>query len=357
MREQQYKCQYTKREKTELLLSNLNKTYREPFLQCYNTRYKSRSSRRTIHYDLKYSNLAHTLSVWAKDLSLQAIVHYASNDSSELSISNYSSEDNSSCQVYYVIHNMQINALRYPEQHCSLRDQKGYEDHTCNIMINYILAENTMCKDPSLKDKIIKSCKHFRCRCQFTPNNHNKTSKWKPQMLKDKLNSIPNYKIHQALVGMLHKDHKEPNDPSEASRIYAILTTVDENDEIEFVINQLLDPKYQYDLSSLAKQTEPSIINSSAHEQIHVIKHNLSTLVQVDNGAQTTTCDEKQLLHNYQLYSYSCRKPSILGGDKIVHHSEGYGYICIVTSDNKLIKIKFGIYTNISNHHNQPWSL
>ena len=56
MQEQQYKRQYTKREKIELLLSNLNKTYCEPFFQCYNIRYKSRSSRRTIHRDLKYSN-------------------------------------------------------------------------------------------------------------------------------------------------------------------------------------------------------------------------------------------------------------------------------------------------------------
>ena len=67
MREQQYKHQFAKREKTELLLLNLSKTHCESFLQCYNTRYKSCSSRRTIHYDLKYSNLAHTLVLWAKD--------------------------------------------------------------------------------------------------------------------------------------------------------------------------------------------------------------------------------------------------------------------------------------------------
>ena len=197
-----------------------------------------------------------------------------------------------------------------------------------------------MHKDPLLKDKIIKWYKHFRHRHQFTPNNRNKTSKWKPRMPKDKLNSILNYKIYQALVDMLHKDHEEPNDPSEASQIHAISTTADENNKTEFVINQLLDPKYQYDLSPLAKQTESSIINSSVHKQIHVIKHNLSALVQVDDGAQTTTCHEKQLLHNYQPYSYSCRKPSILGRDKINHHSEGYGYIYTVTSDNELIKIK-----------------
>ena len=139
---------------------------------------------------------------------------------------------------------------------------------------------------------------------------------------------------------MLHKDHEERKDPSDASRVHAISTSADKNEQINFVINQILDLNYQYDLSPLAKQTEPSIINSSEYKQINIIKHNLSTLVQVDDRAQTTTCHEKRLLHDYRSYSYSCHKLSILGRDKIVHHSEGYGYIYTVTSDNKLIKIK-----------------
>ena len=155
-------------------------------------------------------------------------------------------------------------------------DQKDYEDHTYDIMINYILVENAVCKDPSLKDKIIKSCKHFRRRRQFTPNNRNKTNKWKPWIPKEKLISVPNYRIHQTLVDMLHKDHEEPNDPSNTSRVHAISAPVDKNEEINFIINQILDPNYWYDLSSLAKQTKPSIINSSEHEQINIIKYNLS---------------------------------------------------------------------------------
>lgn len=60
---------------------------------------------------------------------------------------------------------------------------------------------------------------------------------------------------------MLHKDNEEPSNLSEDSRVYTISTST-KNDEINFIINQILDPKYQYDLSSLSKQTESSIINS-----------------------------------------------------------------------------------------------
>ena len=63
-------------------------------------------------------------------------------------------------------------------------------------------------------------------------------------------------------------------------------------------------------------------------------------MIQVDDRAQITTCYDKSLLHNYCPYSYSCHKPSILGGDKIVYRSEGYGYLCTVTTDNELLKIK-----------------
>ena len=62
--------------------------------------------------------------------------------------------------------------------------------------------------------------------------------------------------------------------------------------------------------------------------------------MQVNDGAQTITCYEKSILHDYQSYSYSYHKPSILGRNKIIYHLEGYSYTCTVTSDNELIKIK-----------------
>ena len=92
---------------------------------------------------------------------------------------------------------MQINSLRHPEQQCILCNQKGHEAHTCDIMINYILAETAVRKDPSLKDKIIKLFKHFRRCCQFTPNNCQRINKWTPRIPKDKLSSVPKYIIHQ----------------------------------------------------------------------------------------------------------------------------------------------------------------
>ena len=46
-------------------------------------------------------------------------------------------------------------------------------------------------------------------------------------MLKDKLSLILNYRIHQALVDMLYKDHKELNNPLEASQVHAISTPAD----------------------------------------------------------------------------------------------------------------------------------
>ena len=89
---------------------------------------------------------------------------------SDSSIASFSDND-SSYQVCYVIHRMQINSLRHLEQQYILCNQKGHKAHTCNIMINYILAETAARKDLSPKDKIIKSFKHFCHRHQFTPKN------------------------------------------------------------------------------------------------------------------------------------------------------------------------------------------
>ena len=81
-------------------------------------------------------------------------------------------------------------------------------------------------------------------------------------------------------------------------------------------------------------------MNSLEYEQINNIKYNLSILAQVDGSAQTTTYHKKSISYDYQPYSYSYYKLSILGRDKITHYSIGYSYIYTVTSNNKLIKIE-----------------
>ena len=86
---------------------------------------------------------------------------------------------------------------------------------------------------------------------------------------------------------MLHNDHSEPDDTLTTSQhnVHIVSTESNEQDEIDFLMHQMLDPTYQYNLSPLSKQIEPSIIQSSAHDQIHVIKHNLSIMIQVDDRA------------------------------------------------------------------------
>ena len=84
---------------------------------------------------------------------------HVANEQSDSSVSSGTSDDE--YQVCYVIHTMQVNALRHLEQHFELCDSKGHEAHTCNIIINYILAQAVVRKDPLPHDCIIKSFKYF----------------------------------------------------------------------------------------------------------------------------------------------------------------------------------------------------
>ena len=106
-------------------------------------------------------------------------------------------------------------------------------------MINYILIEIAAHKDQLLKDKIIKLLKYFRRHCQFTPNNRQRTNKWTPRMPKDKLSSVPKYKIHQALIDMLHNDHSKPDDTLTTSQhnVHIVSTESNEQDEIDFLMH------------------------------------------------------------------------------------------------------------------------
>ena len=139
---------------------------------------------------------------------------------------------------------------------------------------------------------------------------------------------------------MLDDDTTNPSTGDDTPQKVNQVSVTEEQEEIDFYIHQILDHNYKYDLSPLSKQIEPSIISSTENDCIHVTKLNLPILVQIDDGAQTTTCHDKSILHNYQPYSPSCQRSTILGGDKIIHKPGGFGYIYTVTSDNELIKLK-----------------
>ena len=81
-------------------------------------------------------------------------------------------------------------------------------------------------------------------------------------MPKDKLFLVSKYKIHQALINILDRDHSEPEDILANSRhkVNVITTPLKEQDEIDFLLYQILDPTYQYDLSPLFQQRELSVI-------------------------------------------------------------------------------------------------
>ena len=109
---------------------------------------------------------------------IQAVVNKVNEYSSDSSLSSLLSSDiKSSYQVCQVIYGIQMNALRHPEEQCILCNQKDHEARTYDIMINYILAKSAVCKDPLLKEKIIKSFKYFHHYRQFTPSNYHCTNK------------------------------------------------------------------------------------------------------------------------------------------------------------------------------------
>ena len=136
---------------------------------------------------------------------------------------------------------MQVNALRYLEQHYKLCDSKGYETRTCEFIINCILAQVAVRKDPSLHDRIIKSFKHFQRRRQFKLIDKNRSNKWKPRLPEKEMRAFPNYKIHQALIEMFDKDSTYPSPDDDTPQKMNQLSITEEQEKINYYIHQIID--------------------------------------------------------------------------------------------------------------------
>ena len=100
----------------------------------------------------------------------------------------------------------------------------------------------------------------------------NHPNKQKPRLLAKEIKAFLNHKIHQVLIEMLDKDSTYPSTDSDTPQKVNQVSITGEQEEIDYFIHQILDPKYKYDLSPLSKQIEPSIISSIEYSCINITK-------------------------------------------------------------------------------------
>ena len=81
------------------------------------------------------------------------------------------------------------------------------------------------------------------------------------------------------------------------------------------------------------------MLRVSEKEALEYLKAAVNAVVQIDNGVQTLCCYQKYLLHECSTCSRICSKATVKGGYQIAHALEGYGFLCIASDDNKLVKI------------------
>ena len=74
-----------------------------------------------------------------------------------------------------------VTSLRYmrtPNLKCDLCNMTGYDKHSCDYLIRYVLAAEHVRKDPSIKDRIFNKHKHIVRRHRKNQNQFQKNSKW-----------------------------------------------------------------------------------------------------------------------------------------------------------------------------------